>query len=42
MEKLRMWFETSFPTDEDKFRFYLHTTFIFGILSLVGHKLLFG
>lgn len=42
MKKLITWFETKFPTDEDKFRFYLHATFIFGILSLAGHKLLFG
>lgn len=42
MEKLKIWFETNFPTDEDKLRFYLHSTFIFGILSIVGFRLLFG
>lgn len=41
MEKLIIWFETKFPTDEDKLNFFTHSTFIFGILSMAGYMFLF-
>lgn len=41
MKKLTEWFDNKYPTDEEKFNFYLHATFIFGLLSFAGHQLLF-
>ncbi len=41
MKKLKIWFETKFPTDEDKFNFFTHSTFIFGCLSWLGYIILF-
>ncbi len=41
MKKLKIWFETKFPTDEDKFNFFAHSTFIFGCLSWLGYIILF-
>lgn len=41
MQRLINWFESKFPTDQDKFNFFTHATFIFGILSMAGYMLLF-
>lgn len=41
MQKLLNWFDSKFPTDQDKLNFFTHSTFIFGILSMVGYVLLF-
>lgn len=41
MQKLLNWFESKFPTDQDKLNFLTHTTFIFGCLSWLGYIILF-
>lgn len=41
MQKLLNWFESRFPTDQDKLNFFTHSTFIFGCLSWLGYIILF-
>lgn len=41
MKKLTEWFDNKYPTEEDKYNFFSHSTFIFGILSILGYMILF-